>query len=125
MPGQARHDGVWMAGMTKRWNNVLYGDNSKAIIHSRYKTMSIKPITSLLLFSVLTISTSAIAQESSSTKEKLAAVNAQIEATTKENEELKAQLADIQDQIEELKRQSQEKEDELNMLKKEAGDSED
>jgi len=84
--------------------------------------MSFK-INTVLLFCTLVFCLPATAQDSD-VKEKLAAVNAQIDATSKENVELKERLAEIQNQIDELKRESEEKEDELNALRQKAGDSE-
>ena len=74
--------------------------------------MSLK-IKTVLLFCALVFGHTAMAQDAGDAgdlKAKLDAVNAQIEATTKENDDLKAQLADLQTQIDDLKKQSEEKE---------------
>ena len=87
--------------------------------------MSTKLIKCLLLCLVLAVCHSAMAQAADSTragdlKAKIAAVNARIEAISKENKDIKTRLSDTQKQIDQLKQLSAQKDKEIKALEEKA-----
>ena len=85
--------------------------------------MSIKLIRSLSLCFVLALCHSVMAQDSAKAgdlKAKIAAVNARIEAISKENKDLKTRLTDTQKQIDQLKQLSEQKDGEIKALEEKA-----